>query len=105
MLLRCLAFHLQVVKKRLAVNQPTLLCGDFMYEEGEGLEEDEVEAFAALLPKPLAALPGGGVQHNSVLMLSDQSQDFSVQLMVAHRVGTLDAIKHCCVPCWHAQEH
>lgn len=32
----------QVLKKRLAVNVPMLLSGDFMYEEGEGLEEDEV---------------------------------------------------------------
>jgi ubiquitin-like 1-activating enzyme E1 B len=31
-----------VAKKRLAVVTPMLLCGDFLYEEGEGLEEDEV---------------------------------------------------------------
>jgi hypothetical protein len=32
----------QVLKRQLAVNVPFLTCGDFMYEEGEGLEEDEV---------------------------------------------------------------
>jgi hypothetical protein len=33
-----------VVKKRLAVVSPMLLAGDFLYEEGDGLEEDEVGA-------------------------------------------------------------
>jgi hypothetical protein len=32
----------QVVRRRLAVNEPYLLAGGFSYEEGEGLEEDEV---------------------------------------------------------------
>jgi ubiquitin-like 1-activating enzyme E1 B len=49
----------QVVKGRLAVNEPNLdSAGGFRYEEGEGLEEDEVEANAALLPRVLSELPG-----------------------------------------------
>eukprot|EP00983_Pelagomonas_calceolata_P046915 1140388-Pelagomonas_calceolata.AAC.4 len=36
----------QVLKRHLAVNVPFLTCGDFMYEEGEGLEEDEVRMAA-----------------------------------------------------------
>lgn len=39
-----------MAKQRLAVNQPTLMAGDFLYEEGDGLEEDEVELYQALLP-------------------------------------------------------
>lgn len=35
----------QVVKKRLAVSVPMLQCGDFLYEEGEGLDDDEVEMY------------------------------------------------------------
>ena len=38
---------LQVLKKRLAVNAPMLVSGGFMYEEGEGLEEDEVRVLGA----------------------------------------------------------
>ena len=32
----------QVIKKKLAVCVPMLTCDDFFYEEGEGLEDDEV---------------------------------------------------------------
>ena len=32
----------QVIKKKLAVCIPMLTCGEFFYEEGEGLEDDEV---------------------------------------------------------------
>lgn len=39
----------QVLKKRLAVNVPMVLCNEFMYEEGEGLEEDEVGQLGAIL--------------------------------------------------------
>lgn len=75
----------QVVKKRLAVCSPTLMCADFMYEEGEGLEEDEVRSNAALLPRVLRDLPGGGVQHGALLTVEDQEQHFSVDLLVEHQ--------------------
>jgi hypothetical protein len=32
----------QVLKGRLALLAPSIRCGNFSYEEGEGLEEDEV---------------------------------------------------------------
>ena len=40
-----------------------------MYEEGEDLDEDEVEAHAVNLPKPLQSLPGSQTikQHSSML--------------------------------------
>ena len=49
---------LQVLKQRLSVHEPSIMCGEFMYEEGEGLEDDEVAENAAHLGKRLEALPG-----------------------------------------------
>ena len=40
------------------MHQPTIMCDDFVYEEGEDLDEDELKANAANLPKTLQALPG-----------------------------------------------
>ncbi len=57
-----------------------------MYEEGEGLEEDEVEANRALLPRHLADLPGGGLRHGSIVTVQDQSQHFHVEVIVSHQV-------------------
>ena len=60
----CLGRHkdpcnvIQVLKGRLSVHQPTIMCDDFVYEEGEDLDEDELQANAANLPKTLQALPG-----------------------------------------------
>jgi len=48
----------QVLKGRLSVHQPTIMCDGFVYEEGEDLDEDELEANAANLPKTLQSLPG-----------------------------------------------
>ena len=49
---------LQVLKGSLSVHQPTIMCDGFVYEEGDDLDEDEMEANAANLPKMLQALPG-----------------------------------------------
>ncbi|PNW82850.1 hypothetical protein CHLRE_06g296983v5 [Chlamydomonas reinhardtii] len=73
-----------VIKKRLAVNSPNLMCGGFLYEEGEGLEEDEEAAYAALLPRPLRDLPGGGLGHGAILTVQDQSQHWGVDVIIAH---------------------
>ncbi|GLI62191.1 hypothetical protein VaNZ11_004782 [Volvox africanus] len=73
-----------VIKKRLAVNTPNLLCGGFLYEEGEGLEEDEVEAYTAMLPRTLTSLPGGGLRHGAILTVQDQSQHFGVDIIIVH---------------------
>ncbi|GIL50913.1 hypothetical protein Vafri_6998 [Volvox africanus] len=76
-----------VIKKRLAVNTPNLLCGGFLYEEGEGLEDDEVEAYTAMLSRTLASLPGGGLRHGSILTVQDQSQHFGVDVIIVHTEG------------------
>ena len=47
-----------MLKQRLSVHEPSIMCGEFMYEEGEGLEDDEVAENAAHLCKRLEALPG-----------------------------------------------
>ena len=78
----------KVVRKRLAVNEPYLMAGGVSYEEGEGLEEDEVAENAAKLPVAMRDLPGGGLGHGAVLTVMDQSQGgFSVEVIVTHRVG------------------
>ena len=67
------------------MNEPTVMAGGFLYEEGEGLEDDEAAANAALLPRPLAELPGGGLGHGVLANVRDQSQDVSLQLVIEHQ--------------------
>lgn len=40
----------------------------------------------SLLPRTLAALPGGGLVHGSIVEVSDQEQQFKAQLVISHRV-------------------
>ena len=47
----------------------------------------QVAMYRALLPRPLAALPGGGLVGGSIVEVSDQEQQFKAQLVLAHRVG------------------
>ncbi|KAJ9507715.1 hypothetical protein QJQ45_019102, partial [Haematococcus lacustris] len=75
----------EVIKKRLAVNVPMLMAGGFMYEEGEGLEEDEVEAYRRMLPLPLAQLPGGALAGGGLMHVSDESQAFTMDLLLQHQ--------------------
>ena len=49
---------LQVLKGSLSVHQPTIMCDGFVYEEGDDLDQEELAASAANLPKALQALPG-----------------------------------------------
>lgn len=67
------------------MNEPTIMAGGFLYEEGEGLEDDEAAANAALLPRPLADLPGGGLGPGALAVVRDQSQDVSLQLVIEHQ--------------------
>jgi ubiquitin-like 1-activating enzyme E1 B len=56
-----------------------------IYEEGEGLEADEIEENVANLPKLLAELPAGGVVHNTVLYIQDQRQHLKLEMVVSHQ--------------------
>ncbi len=78
---------LQVLKERLALVSPTVVADAFMYEEGPDLDEDEAAESAAHRPTPLAALPGGGIRHGSIVAISDQAQAFEASLVISHRVG------------------
>ncbi|DBA95757.1 hypothetical protein WJX77_000574 [Trebouxia sp. C0004] len=75
----------KVLKGRLSVHQPTIMCDGFVYEEGDDLDEEELEANAANLPKTLHSLPGGGVKHGSIVQVDDQAQHFKVSLVVSHQ--------------------
>lgn len=44
------AFVDGILKKRLCLVQPSVMCGDFLYEEGEGLDDEEVGAGNRLRP-------------------------------------------------------
>ena len=76
----------RVLKKKLSVNEPSIQFGETMlHEEGDGLEEDEIELYEGLGARALAALPGGGVAHGTILSISDYSQNLDFELMVTHR--------------------
>eukprot|EP00775_Hariotina_reticulata_P001221 gene1221-1560_t len=78
----------KVLKQRLAINLPSLNTeGGFFYEEGDDLDEDEAEASRKLLPRTLAALPGGGLMHGSILAVGDQSQAINLDLIFSHQGG------------------
>lgn len=78
-------FISEVLKGRLSVHQPTIMCDGFVYEEGEDLDEEELQANAANLPKTLQSLPGGGLKNGSIVQVDDQAQHFKVSLVVSHQ--------------------
>ena len=76
-------FLARVVKKRLGFEQPTLMLeGDFIWEEGDGADEEE---FKCNLDKPLAKLPCGGIKHGTAIDIDDNSQNLSIKVLVTHR--------------------
>lgn len=82
-----LAFLVSTVLKRgLGLVAPSISTeGGFLYEEGEGLEEDEVAAYGKLLGRPLDALPGGGLGGGVVAAVTDQATDLALSLVIIHR--------------------
>mmetsp|Transcript_858 Transcript_858/g.1827 ORF Transcript_858/g.1827 Transcript_858/m.1827 type:complete len:177 (+) Transcript_858:328-858(+) len=59
-----------------------MLQGDFIWEEGDGADEDE---FKMNLPKKISELPCGGIKHGTVLEIDDNSQNLSIQVAVTHK--------------------
>ena len=57
-----------------------------MQEGEEGLDEDEIEMYKKLLPRSLAALPGGGLK-GGIVSVSDQQQGFNVEIIISHQVS------------------
>jgi hypothetical protein len=99
-----------VLKKKLSLVEPTIRTdGGFEYEEGEGLDEDEVAANAARLPVALNALPGGGLRHGAIAYVEDQVQEFHVQIEILHKVAAAWHSRKStdCVAlpyCWHSSK-
>ena len=76
-------FLKRIVKGRLGFEEPTLMLqGDFIWEEGDGADEDE---FKMNLPKKLSELPCGGIKHGTVLEIDDNSQNLCIQVAVTHK--------------------
>ena len=91
---------MQVLKGQAALVEPCIYAGNFLYDEGEGLEDDEIAAMAAKLGTALQELPGGGLGHGTVADISDQSQGLEFQLHIVHQViirGVFDV--HLKLPC------
>ncbi len=61
--------------------------GDIVYEEGEDADE---ELAARNGPKPLAALPAGGIQHGTVVRVDDAAQELTLDLRIEHKVWAED---------------
>jgi hypothetical protein len=75
-----------VLKKRLAFVHPMITVDNFMYEEGDDLDEEEAAENEAHRPSPLAELPGGGIRHNAHVSVTDQVQDVAMTLVINHEV-------------------
>ena len=87
---------LQVLKKRLSLVEPTVRTdGGFEYEEGEGLDDDEVAANRAKLPLALSALPGGGLGQGVTAHVEDQVQEFKVAIEITHKVRRRKLFSRC----------
>lgn len=63
---------------------------DFLFEEGEFLEEDEVEANKKYLGMTLNKLPGGGIVNNSVVTVTDEGSNLKVPVIIIHVEETPD---------------
>lgn len=90
-----------VLKKRMAFNHPMIVADDFLYEEGDDLDDDEVEDNARHLPCVLAKLPGG-LEHNARLHVTDQSQNMKLTLVLQQAVRACVDEWGCILPAFSA---
>lgn len=78
----------QVVKKQWKLSEFMIDNGsDFLYEEGEYLEPDEVATNAKHLDTYLTQLPGGGISHNTTITVIDEDSSLKVPVLVCHQEG------------------
>ena len=78
------------LKQKLGMVEPSLYLGSTMtglYEEGDDLDEEDVEQYARLLRRPLSQLPGGGVHHDVTLAVQDNATSLRCELLVEHVDG------------------
>jgi hypothetical protein len=72
----------KIVKKDLGFAEPTLMIeGDCIWEEGQ----DADDSFAPNLTKLLSALPCGGIQHGTAVLIEDFSQDLTVEVAITNQ--------------------
>ena len=65
----------------MGFNEPIVMLGSsFLYEEGEGADEDLRDN----LPLPLTQCPAGGVRDGTLLTLEDFTQKLNVSNFVPH---------------------
>ena len=77
----------RVVKTRLSLVEPTLNWGTTIYEEGEGLEDEEIETYGSYLPIILAEHKSGGIKDGTIVSLMDQTQHFNLSVIIHHKAG------------------
>jgi len=64
------------------------MCDGFVYEEGDDLDEEELEANAANLPKTLHSLPGVHCHcSKTVLLLSSWTPVLLVPFFLSHKLA------------------
>lgn len=77
----------KVARKYLGMVEPCLSYGEesmFMYEEGEGLDPEEVQEYAGYLPLVISDLPAGGIKHGTLIRITDQRQHLDFEINVGH---------------------
>jgi ubiquitin-like 1-activating enzyme E1 B len=72
-------FVKKVLKTRLGFMQPCVVLGSsILYEEGIDEDDDEHEFYQSNLMKSLSACPAGGLNHDSIVNISDDSLELHV---------------------------
>lgn len=77
----------KVARKYLGMVEPCLSYGEesmFMYEEGEGLDAEEVQEYENYLPMVISELPAGGIKNGTLVRITDQRQHLDFEIMVGH---------------------
>ncbi|XP_051146915.1 SUMO-activating enzyme subunit 2 [Andrographis paniculata] len=75
----------RIVKAKLGMNLPLIMHGyDLLYEDGDGLDEDEVANYAANLDKVLSELPSP-VTGGTILTVEDLQQELKCSVNIKHR--------------------
>jgi ubiquitin-like 1-activating enzyme E1 B len=74
-----------VLKKKLGMNAPEVNAPEtILYEQDDGLDDDEIEQYTKNCASTLVNLPAGGVRHDTTLTVSDFSQKFDFELVIQH---------------------
>ena len=76
-----------MIKSRLGFAEPSIVRDDtLVYEEGEGLDECEIEEYRVMLSKQISELPGDGWKNGAIVQVSSQAQQLVCTVVLIHRV-------------------